>query len=105
MRATGLTVLEAHRDREAALGALQREGRLAVEQDEAEVLCLGCGGLLGLRESLEARLGVPVVEAVPAAAALLHGLIVNGLAHVQGPRVQVSGARRGRDRMTACGAP
>ena len=43
------------------------------------MLCLGCGGLLGLRESLESRLGVPVVEAVPAAATLLRGLVVNGL--------------------------
>lgn len=79
VRATGLTVLEAHRDREAALGGLEREGRLAVDQDRAEVLCLGCGGLLGLRESLEERLAVPVVEAVPAAAVVVRGLVVNGL--------------------------
>ncbi len=69
VRATGLTVLEAHRDPLAALQSLEREGRIAIEEDEAEVLCLGCGGLLELRSSLEARLGVPVVEAVPAAAA------------------------------------
>ena len=43
------------------------------------MICLGCGGLLGLRAASEERLGVPVVEVVPAAAALLHGLIVNGL--------------------------
>ncbi len=79
VRATGLSVLEAHRDPEAAAAALEREGRLAIELDKAEVLCLGCGGLVNLREHLESRLSVPVVEAVPAAATLLHGLIVNGL--------------------------
>jgi allantoin racemase len=79
VRATGLTVLEAHHDKQATLEALEREGRLAVAEDRAEVLCLGCGGLLGLRQSLESRLGVPVVEAVPVAATLLRGLVVNGL--------------------------
>ncbi len=79
VRATGLTVLEAHGDRSLALDALAREGRRAIDQDEAEVICLGCGGLLGLRAPLEERLKVPVIEAVPAAAALLQGLIINGL--------------------------
>ena len=72
-------VLEAHGDRSLALDALAREGRRAIDQDEAEVICLGCGGLLGLRAPLEERLKVLVIEAVPAAAALLQGLIINGL--------------------------
>jgi allantoin racemase len=79
VRATGLTVLEADSDPDAAAEALEREGRLAIELDKAEVLCLGCGGLVDLRERLESRLGVPVIEAVPAAATLLHGLVMNGL--------------------------
>lgn len=79
VRATGLTVLEADSDPIAAGDALEREGRLAIELDKAEVLCLGCGGMVDLRERLESRLGIPVVEAVPAAATLLHGLVVNGL--------------------------
>jgi allantoin racemase len=80
IRATGLTVLQSHEDPEAAADALEREGRLAIEFDKAEVLCLGCAGMVGLRERLESRLGVPVVEAVPAAAALAHGLVMNRLA-------------------------
>jgi allantoin racemase len=79
VRATGLTVLEADGDPVAAADALEREGRLAIEVDKADVLCLGCGGLVDLRARLESRLGVPVVEAVPAAATLLHGLVANGL--------------------------
>lgn len=79
VRATGLTVLEAHGDTDRAADGLEREGRLAIELDKAEVLCLGCGGMVGLRERLQRNLGVPVVEAVPAATALLAGLIRGGL--------------------------
>ena len=79
VRATELTVLEAHGDADAAAAALEREGRLALELDKAEVLCLGCGGMVGLRERLESNLSIPVVEAVPAAVGLLTGLVRNGL--------------------------
>ena len=79
VRATGLSVLEAHADADAAVDGLEREGRLAIELDRADVLCLGCGGLVGLRERLQERLGVPVIEAVPVACALVHGLIRNRL--------------------------
>jgi allantoin racemase len=79
VRATELTVLEAHGDADAAADALEREGRLALELDKAEVLCLGCGGMVGLRERLESNLSIPVVEAVPAAVGLLTGLVRNGL--------------------------
>jgi allantoin racemase len=79
VRATGLTVLEAHGDADAAADGLEREGRLAIELDKAEVLCLGCGGMVGLRERLQERLSVPVIEAVPAATALVCGLVRAGL--------------------------
>lgn len=80
VRASGLTVLEAHHDPDAAAVALEREGREAIERDGAEVLCLGCGGMVGLRERLESQLAVPVVEAVPAATTLIRGLVRQGLA-------------------------
>jgi allantoin racemase len=79
VRSTGLTVLEAHGDADAAASALEREGRLAVELDRAEVLCLGCGGMVGLRERLQDTLGVPVIEAISAATAFAAALIRNDL--------------------------
>jgi allantoin racemase len=79
IRASDVTVLDAHENPDAAADALEREGRLAIELDKAEVLCLGCGGMVGLRERLEANLSVPVIEAVPAAMTLVCGLIRNGL--------------------------
>ncbi|HWF49532.1 MAG TPA: aspartate/glutamate racemase family protein [Solirubrobacteraceae bacterium] len=79
VRSTGLTVLEAHGDADAAASALEREGRLAVELDRAEVLCLGCGGMVGLRERLQENLGVPVIEAISAATAFAAALVRNDL--------------------------
>jgi len=48
--------------------AIMKEGRAAVADDGADVLILGCGGILGLAELLSADTGVPVIE--PGAAAL-----------------------------------
>lgn len=79
VRASGLSVLEADDDPEAAADALERIGRLAIRDDGADVLCLGCGGMVGLRERLEERLGVPVVESVPAGVVLAEGLVRCGL--------------------------
>jgi allantoin racemase len=79
VRATGLTVLAAHGDPERTLTVLERAGQEAIRSDGAEVLCLGCGGMVGLRERLQDTLGVPVVEAVTAATTLAAGLVRNQL--------------------------
>ena len=79
VRATGLTVLEADSDVERAASSLEQEGRLAIEQDGADVLCLGCGAMVEVRQRLEQRLGVPIVEGPPAAVMLAEGLVRCGL--------------------------
>ena len=79
VRASGVSVLEADADPDAAAVALEQIGRLAIRDDGADVLCLGCGGMVGLRERLEERLGVPVVESVPAGIVLAEGLVRCGL--------------------------
>jgi allantoin racemase len=79
IRATGMTVLEVDADPDAAANALERAGEQAISDDHADVLCLGCGGMVGLRERLEERLGVPVVEGVPAAVGIVEALIRAGL--------------------------
>jgi allantoin racemase len=72
-------VAEADADREAALGAYEAAGRAAIDAG-AEVLCLGCGPMLGLRERLEDALGAPVVEPVPAGLTIAEALLRLGLA-------------------------
>jgi allantoin racemase len=80
VRSTGLAVL----DLETLPAELVRE-RLcaaayeAIEQDGAEVICLGCAGMAGLDGAISQATGVPVVDGVRAAVAMLTGLVRTGV--------------------------
>ncbi|CAM3996431.1 aspartate/glutamate racemase family protein [Pseudomonas wadenswilerensis] len=75
VRASGLAVLELEEDPERAIESVVREAEEAVQFDKAEVICLGCGGMVGLEERIQARTGVPVVDGVTAAVALAESLV------------------------------
>jgi allantoin racemase len=79
VRSSGLSVLQLEQQPEAAVKAIVAEAELAVAQDGAEVICLGCGGMAGLDEAVGAATGVPVVDGVTAAVKLAEALIVLGL--------------------------
>jgi allantoin racemase len=51
----------------------------ALEEDGAEVICLGCAGMAGLDKDLETELGVPVVDGVASALKILEGMVRYGL--------------------------
>ena len=67
-------VLELDDDPSAQLDRMLAAGNRAIAAG-AEVLCMGCGAMLSIRAELERRLGVPVVEAVPAAVAYAEALV------------------------------
>ncbi|WP_254544740.1 aspartate/glutamate racemase family protein [Halomarina pelagica] len=75
VRCTDLTVVETETARDAAVEALLEASTLAVEEDGAEAICLGCAGMGGLDEELEKALPVPVIDSVGAAAVLAEGLV------------------------------
>lgn len=79
VRSTGLAVLELE-DESRAVAAITEQARIAVEEDRAEVIVLGCGGMAGLDRRLTQELGVPVVEGVAAAVRLAESLHALGLA-------------------------
>jgi allantoin racemase len=79
VRSSGLTVLQLEQDEELTVKTIIREAELAVRQDKAEVICLGCGGMAGLDEAVRAETGVPVVDGVTAAVKLAEGLVALGL--------------------------
>ena len=79
VRANGMTTLEVDRDPEAAMRSIIEEARKAVEQDHAEVICLGCAGMAGLEEAITSELGVPVVDGVAAAVKLAEAVVGLGL--------------------------
>jgi allantoin racemase len=79
LRAAGVPVLEIDARSEAALAAIRREARAAVETDGAEVLVLGCAGMAWLAERLSDETGVPVVEGIAAGVGLAATLAGLGL--------------------------
>ena len=79
VRASGLAVLELERDPDRAVTAIVSQARKAVEEDHAQVICLGCGGMAGLDEKVRAETGVPVVDGVQAAVTVAESLVRLGL--------------------------
>lgn len=79
VRASGLAVLALEQDPDAAIEAIVSEAVKAVENDRAEAICLGCGGMADLTERVIARTGVPVIDGVSAAVKLAEGLVIQGL--------------------------
>ena len=79
IRATDLEVLELEQDEQRTRERLIEESRKAIEDDRAEVICLGCAGMAGVDKELEQALGVPVIDGVVAAVKLAEGLYDYGL--------------------------
>lgn len=75
VRASGLTVLELEEDPPAAVKAIAEQAQIAVEDDGAEVIVLGCGGMANLDEKVRSTTGAPVVDGVAAAVALAESLV------------------------------
>lgn len=79
-RSTGMPVLALESaSPEETYQMILNASRQALEQDGAEVICLGCAGMAGLDKRLQADLNVPVVDGVTGALKLLEGLVGYGL--------------------------
>lgn len=79
VRASGLGVLELEEDPDRAVAAIVEQSRIAVEQDKAEVIVLGCGGMAELEERVREATGVPIVDGVRAAVTVAESLVRLGL--------------------------
>ena len=79
VRASGMAVLELEEDPLGAMEAIVHQAELAIRDDKAEVICLGCGGMAGLDEQIRQRTGVPVVDGVAAAVMVAESLVRLGL--------------------------
>jgi len=79
VRASGLAVLELEADPGRAVQAIADAAELAVSQDHAEVICLGCGGRAELGEKVRSQTGAPVVDGVAAAVTIAESLVRLGL--------------------------
>lgn len=79
VRASGMAVLELESQPERAVQTIVEQALLAVQQDHAEVICLGCGGMAELESQVRERTGVPVVDGVAAAVTIAESLVRLGL--------------------------
>jgi allantoin racemase len=79
VRASGMSTLEVDEDPGGAMRAIVAEARRAVEDDHAEVICLGCAGMAGLEEAITTELHVPVIDGIGAAVRLAEALVGLGL--------------------------
>lgn len=82
-RGIGMAVLDLARDRSTALERITEAGRLAVEQDGADILVLGCMSMafLDVTSVLQERIGVPVVNPVIASLKTAEMVVTMGLSH------------------------
>jgi allantoin racemase len=70
-----MAVLELEEEPERAVEAIIEQALLAVREDKAEVIVLGCGGMAGLDEEIRKRAGVPVVDGVASAVTIAESLV------------------------------
>jgi len=79
VRTTGMAVLDLEGGEADTFSLILEGARQAIDEDGAEVICLGCAGMAGLDKQLEAALGVPVIDGVVGALKLLEGIVGYGL--------------------------
>ncbi len=74
VRASDLPVLETTETGEGAAARIAAEAGRAVAEDGCDCIILGCGGMARLAAELRARVSVPVLDGVEAAARLVRAL-------------------------------
>lgn len=74
-------VLDLASDVERVKKHLLAEAKKAVEDYGAEVIVLGCGGMIGIGTWLSGELGVPVVDPTPTTFKIAEALLAVGLKH------------------------
>ena len=81
IRSIEMNVEEAARDKEKALAKLKEQIVAIVENDNAEVVILGSGGLCTYADELEELVGIPVIDPVCVAVKMAEMMVETGLTH------------------------
>ncbi len=79
VRTTGMAVLALEEDGDQSYQLIKGAAQKALEEDGAEVICLGCAGMAGLDKQLQADLQVPVIDGVVAAIKFLESCVDYGV--------------------------
>lgn len=79
VRATEIPVLKLEEGDPATLDKIRSEIRVAIEQDNAEAIVLGCAGMADLMAELSEEFGLPVIDGVSAGVTFAEALVNNKL--------------------------
>lgn len=79
VRATDIPVLKLEQNDAATIEKIRTAIRLAIEQDKAEAIVLGCAGMADLMQQLSDEFGLPVLDGVACAVSLAEALVNTGL--------------------------
>ncbi|MGE4611730.1 MAG: aspartate/glutamate racemase family protein [Paracoccaceae bacterium] len=80
VRATDIPVLKLEEGDVAATNKIRREIKLAISEDKAEAIVLGCAGMADMMVMLSEEFGLPVIDGVACAVAMAEALVSVGLA-------------------------
>ena len=78
IRSTRLTVLEIEENPDRAITEMISESKIAIEEDGAEVICLGCAGMGQLDSRVEEIVGVPVLDGTVCAVKMAESILSYG---------------------------
>lgn len=62
IRCINIHVLDLDKDTEILKESILKEAEKAIKEDDADVIVLGCGGMMGIARDISLRLGVPVID-------------------------------------------
>lgn len=79
VRSINIPVANVRDNMEETLNALERVGKMCVEEDDAHCLVLSCLGMAGMGKPLSKRLGVPVIDPALLAVKYMEMIISLGL--------------------------
>lgn len=94
VRATDIPVLKLEEGDPATTDKIRAEIDLAITEDKAEVIVLGCAGMTDLMAQLSCEFGLPVVDGVAAAVGIAEGLVRAGLSTSKRSSYAAEAARR-----------
>ena len=83
VRALGMTVAETEADPVRTKAQILRVARDAMEEDGAEVIVLGCAGMVGYAEDVEKELGLVVLDPTTVAFKVGEALVDAGIRHAK----------------------
>jgi len=91
VRALGMTVAQTEAEPERAIERILEVARVAIEQDRAEVLILGCAGMAGYGDAIEEELGIVVLDPTAVTFKIAEALADAGISHCMSSHSAIPG--------------